>query len=127
MYTTASDLMTESDITIIQEWLLSRGPYTIYSKPTRFLKLLLDEEPGSVLNTMLLGKCTGNNCYIGIENIIDTLDELISSRKTMSTRRKEFFCSYNTPGLMGKKGNKIDGFVTWLSRDVAACKLETFE
>ena len=28
---------------------------------------------------------------------------------------------------MGKKGNKIDGFVTRLSHDVAACKLETFE
>ena len=118
--------MTESDITIIQEWLLSRGPYTSYSEPTRFLKLLLDEETGRVLNTMLLNKCTGDDRYIGIENIVDTLDELISSRKTMSTRRKEFFGSYNTPGLMGKEGNKIDGFVARLSRDRAACKLETF-
>ena len=123
-YTTASDIMSESDITIIQEWLLSRGPYTMYSEPTQFLKLLLDEETGRVLNTMLLSKCISNNHYIGIENIVDTLDKLIFSRKTMSTRRKEFFGSYNTPGLMGKKGNKIDRFVTWLSRDMAACKLE---
>ena len=28
---------------------------------------------------------------------------------------------------MGKKGNKIDGFVAQLSRDVAACKLESFK
>ena len=119
-YTTASDLMTESDITIIQEWLLSGGPYTMYSEPTRFLKLLLDEETSRVLNTMLLGKYTGDNCYIDIENIVDNLDELISSQKTMSTRRKEFFGSYNTPRLIGKEGNKIDGFVTQLSRDIAA-------
>ena len=89
--------MTELDITIIQEWLLSGGPYTSYSEPTRFLKLLLDEETGRVLNTMLLNKYTGDDSYIGTENIIDTLNELISSRKTMSTRRKEFFGSYNTP------------------------------
>ena len=45
----------------------------------------------------------------------------------MSMRRKEFFSSYNTPGLMGKEGDKIDGFIAWLSRDVTACKLETFK
>ena len=28
---------------------------------------------------------------------------------------------------MGKKGNKIDGFVTRLSRDMAACKLESIK
>ena len=33
-YTTASDIMSESDITIIKEWLLSGGPYTMYSEPT---------------------------------------------------------------------------------------------
>merc|ERR1711873_219415 len=44
----------------------------------------------------------------------------------MSTKRKEFFCSYNTPGLMGKEGCKIDGFLARLGRDVATCKLETF-
>ena len=58
---------------------------------------------------------------------MDTLDELISSRKTLSTRRKEFFGSYNTPDLMGKKGNKIDGFIARLSRYMAACKLESFK
>merc|ERR1712115_637942 len=76
---------------------------------------------------MLVSKCTGDDCYIGIKNIVNTLNELISLRKTMSTRRKEFFGSYNTPGLMGKEGNKIDGFIARLSRDVAACKLETFK
>ena len=99
----------------------------MYSEPTRFLKLLLDEETGRTLNTMLLAKCTGDNRYIGVENIVDTLDKLISSRKTLSTRRKEFFGSYNTPDLMGKKGNKIDGFIARLSRDMAACKLQSFK
>ena len=45
----------------------------------------------------------------------------------MSMRRKEFFSSHNTPWLMGKEGDKIDGFIARLSRDVAACKLETFK
>ena len=99
----------------------------MYSEPTRFLKLLLDEETGRTLNTMLLAKCTGDNRYIGVENIVDTVDELVSSRKTLSTRRKEFFASYNTPDLMGKKGNKIDGFAARLSRNMAACKLESFK
>ena len=75
---------------------------------------------------MLLSKCTDDNRYIGIENIVDTMDELISSRKTLSTRQKEFFSSYNTPGLMRKEGNKIDGFIARLNRDVSACKLEKF-
>ena len=44
----------------------------------------------------------------------------------MSTRRKEFFGSYNTPRLMGKEGCNIDGFLARLGRDVAACRLETF-
>ena len=57
---------------------------------------------------------------------MDTLDKLISSWKTMSTRRKEFFSFYNTQGLMGKEGCKIDGFLAQLGRDMAACKLETF-
>ena len=85
-FSMASDFMSESDITIIQEWLLSGGPYTMYSEPTRFLKLLLDEETGRSLNTMLLARCPGDNQYICMEDIVDTLDELISSRKTLSTR-----------------------------------------
>ena len=95
--------------------MLSGGPYTSYSDPARFLKLLLDKETGRVLNSMLLNKCTGDDRYIGVENIFDTLDGLISSRKTTSTRRKEFFSSYITPGLMGKEGNKIDRFIARLS------------
>ena len=125
-YTTASDMMMESDITIIQEWLHSGGPYASFTEPTRFIKLLLVDETGRVLSTMLKSKCPEENRYIDVESIVDTLDELISSRKTLSTRRKEFFSSYNTPGLMGKKGNKIDGFIARLSRDVTACKLERF-
>ena len=57
-YTTASDLMSESDITIIQEWLLKGGSYNSYSKPTRFLKLLLDDETGRILSAMLLSRYT---------------------------------------------------------------------
>ena len=89
--------MTESDITIIQEWLLSGGSYTSYTELTRFLKLLLHDKTGRVLSAMLLSKCPSDNRYISVKNIIETLDELISSRKKMSTRRKEFFSSYNTP------------------------------
>ena len=63
---------------------------------------------------MLLDKCTVDDRYISVKDIMDTLDKLISSWKTMSTRRKEFFISYTTPRLMGKEGCKIDGFLTQL-------------
>ena len=45
----------------------------------------------------------------------------------MSTRWKEFFSFYNTPGLMEKEGCKINGFLAQLGRDIAACKLEKFK
>ena len=48
---------------------------------------------------------------------MDTLDKLISSWKTMSTRRKEFFSFYNTPGLVGKEGCKIDRFLARLGQE----------
>ena len=75
---------------------------------------------------MLQDRCTPENQYLSIKQIMDSLDELISSRKTLSTRRKEFFGSYNTPWLMGVEGCNIDGFLARLGRDIAACKLETF-
>ena len=121
-----SNPWSESDITIITEWLHSGGHYTLLTDPARFLKLLLDEETGRVLSSMLQDRCTPENQYLSIEQIMDSLDELISSRKTLSTRRKEFFGSYNTPWLMGVEGCNIDGFLARLGRDVAACKLETF-
>merc|ERR1712240_373345 len=62
------------------------------------------------------------NQYLSIEQIMYTLDDLISSRKTLSTRRKEFFGSYNTPRLRGKEGCNIDGFLARLGRDVTACR-----
>ena len=33
-YTTTSSLMSESDITIITEWLHSGGPYSLFTDPT---------------------------------------------------------------------------------------------
>merc|ERR1712082_34034 len=75
---------------------------------------------------MLQDRWTPENQYLSFEQIMDSLDQLILSRKTLSTRRKEFFGSYNTPRLMGIQGCNIDGFLARLSRDVAACKLETF-
>ena len=55
-YTTASDLMSESDVTIISEWLHSGSHYVSYANPTRFLKLLLDKETGRVLSPTLKEK-----------------------------------------------------------------------
>ena len=101
--------MSESDITIITEWLHSSGHDTLFTDPTQFLKLLLDEETGRVLSSMLQDRCTPENQYLSIEQIIDSLDELISSRKTLSTRRKEFFGSYNTPRLMESRVAKWTG------------------
>ena len=57
---------------------------------------------------------------------METLEALIASRKTLNTRRMELFKSYNTPRLMGVQGCNVDGFLARLSKDVTACKLETF-
>ena len=92
-YTTASDLMSESDVTIITEWLHSGGHYTLYTDPTRFLKLLLDEETGRVLSSKLKDRVTPDNQYLSVEQIMDSLEALVASRKTLSTRRKDFFGS----------------------------------
>ena len=114
-YTTASDLMSESDVTIISEWLHSGGHYTSYTNPTRFLKLLLDEETGRVLSSMLKERVTPDDQYLSVNQIMDSLETLIVSRKTLNTRRMDFFKSCN-----------MDGFLARLGRDVAACKLKTF-
>ena len=34
---------------------------------------------------------------------------------------------YNYLGLMGREGDKLDMFVSQLNRDMAACKMETFQ
>ena len=96
-YTTASDLMSELDVTIITEWLHSGGHYTLYTDPTRFLKLLLDEETGRVLSSTLKDRVTPDNQYLSVEQIMDSLEALVASRKTLNTRRMDFFSSYNTP------------------------------
>ena len=107
-YTTASDLMSESNVTIISEWLHSGGHYTSYTDPTRFLKLLLDEETGRVLSSRLKERVTPDNQYLSVEQIMDSLEALVASRKTLNTRRMDFFSSYNTPRLMGVKGCNVD-------------------
>ena len=81
----------------------------MYTEPARFLRPLLDEETGRSLNTMLLAKCPSDNRYISIEDIVDTLDDLVSSRKALSTRRKEFFGKYNVPTSWGQKATRLTG------------------
>ena len=72
---TASDLMSESDITIITEWLHSSGHDTLFTDPAQFLKLLLDEETGRALSSMLQDRCMPENQYLSIKQIMDTLDD----------------------------------------------------
>ena len=81
-YTTASDLMSESDVMVISEWLHSGGHYVSYADPTRFLKLLLDEETGSVLIFTLKKKVTPDDQHLSVEQIMETLEALIASRKS---------------------------------------------
>ena len=64
--------------------------------------------------------------FMSIDIIMDILYELICSRRSLMFCRKEFFGLYNTPLLMGKEGDKLDGFVSQLSRDMSACRLEEF-
>ena len=74
-YTIASDLMSETDVTIITEWLHSGGQYASYADPARFLKLLLDEETGRVLTTTLKEKVTPEDPHLTVEEIMDTLED----------------------------------------------------
>ena len=118
--------MSESDVTIISEWLHSGGHYMSYTNPTQFFKLLLDEETGRVLSSTLKERVTPDDQYLSIKQIMDSLEALVASRKTLNTRRMDFFSSYNSPRLMGVNGCNVDGFLARLGRDVVACKLETF-
>ena len=75
---------------------------------------------------MLKDRVTPDNQYLSFEQILDSLEALVASRKTLNTRRMDFFSFYNTPRLMGVKGCNVDGFLARLGRDVVACKLKTF-
>ena len=99
--------MSETDVTIITEWLHSGGQYASYADPARFLKLLLDEDTGGVLITTLKEKVTPEDPHLTVEEIMDTLEDLIASRKTMNTRRMELFKGYKPPDSWESTG------VTW--------------
>ena len=79
-----------------------------------------------MLSSTLKERVTPDNQYLSVEQIMDSLEALVASRKTLNTRRIDFFKSYNTPRLMGVKGCNVDGFLARLGKDVTACKLETF-
>ena len=66
------------------------------------------------------------NPNILLDDIMEVLYELISSRRSMKSCRMSLFQLYNKPGLMGKEGDHLDTFVAQLNRDLAACKMDTF-
>ena len=110
---------------IISEWLWSGGAYTQYTDPACWVKLLLDQETERSFDRMLAKKLSSGK-FISINILMDVLYELVTSRRSLKSRRKAFFGMYNKPLLMGKEGDKLDTFVSQLSRDMAACKLVLF-
>ena len=64
--------------------------------------------------------------FMSMDISMDILYEFICSNRFLKSCRKEFFGLYNVPLLMGKEGDKLDGFVSQLSRDMSACRLEEF-
>ena len=74
----------------------------------------------------MLAEKANSGQFISIDILMDVLYELVTSRRSLKSRRKAFFGMYNKPLLMGKEGDKLDTFVSKLSRDMAACKLESF-
>ena len=74
---------------------------------------------------MLLEKASSNQ-FITINILMDVLYKLITSRISLKSRRKALFNMYNKPLLMGKEGDKLDTFVSQLSRDMSAYKMESF-
>ena len=81
----------------------------MYTEPARFLRLLLDEETGRSLNTMLLAKCPSDNRYISIEDIVDMLDDLVSSRKALSTRLRSSSGNIMYLTSWGRKATRSTG------------------
>ena len=102
-----------------------RRNITLYTDPARWVKLLLDQETARSFDRMSLEKASSNQ-FITINILMDILYELITSRRSLKSRRKALFNMYNKPKLMGKEGDKLDTFVSQLSRDMAACKMESF-
>ena len=99
--------------------------YTFYTDPARWVKLLLDQETARSFDWMLSDKASSNQ-FITINILRDILYELITSRRSMKSRRKALFNMYNRPGLLGREGDRLDTFVSQLNRDMAACKMESF-
>ena len=110
---------------MILEWLQSGGHYATYTDPAWWVKLLLDQETARSFDRILLEK-HDINPNISIDEIMEVLYDLISSRRSMKSRRMSLFQLYNKPGLMGKEGDRLDTFVAQLNRDLSACKMETF-
>ena len=124
-YTTASDFITDKDFSIIMEWLRSGGQYTTYADPARWVKLLLDQETSRSFDRILHEKLE-TNPDLSIDDIMEVLYDLISSRRSMKSCHMSLFQLYNKPGLMGKDGDQLDTFVAQLNHDLAVCKMETF-
>ena len=120
-----SDFITDKDFSTILEWLRSGGAYTSYTDPARWVKLLLDQETSRSCDQILHEKHEINP-NLSIDDIIDVLYDLISSCRSMKSRRMLLFQLYNKPGLMGKEGDRLDTFVAQLNRNLAACKMDKF-
>ena len=116
-YTTASNTLTDTDIMVISEWLQSGGTYTLYIDPAHWVKLLLDQETARSFDRMLLEKASSNQ-FININILMDVLYELITSKRSLKSRRKALFNMYNKPMLMGKEGDKLDTLVSQISRNI---------
>ena len=89
-FNTVSDTINEADIMTISEWLKSGGAYTTYTDPARWMKLLLDQETAMSLDRMLLEKSSSGQ-FITIDILMDVLCDLITSRRSMKSRRKSLF------------------------------------
>ena len=87
--------------------------------------ILLDQETSRSSDRILLEKYN-TNPNIKIDDIMEVLYKLISSRKSMKSCRMSLFQLYNKPGMMGKEGDHLDTFVAQLNRDLVACKMEKF-
>ena len=89
------------------------------------MKLLLDQETSRLFNRILLDKYN-TNPDINIDDIMEVLYDLISSRRSIKSHCMSLFQLYNKPGMMGKEVDRLDTFVAQLNHDLVACKMETF-
>ena len=82
-------------------------------------------ETARAMDTLVMEKIN-RGIVMTIDTQMDTLVDLICSRRSIKSQGKNLFTKYNLLGLIGKEGAKVDTYFAQLGRDISNSMLETF-